>query len=66
MEQDRLWEGGMERITFTMGDENTDALLGDTNGILLFTVSMRKTWRNRIKLWLFFQFFPFKFKGWQL
>lgn len=48
----------MNKIVFTMGE-----LVDDTYPFEI-TVAIRKTWYNRIRFWLFFQFFPFKFKEW--
>jgi len=48
----------MDKITFTMGEA--------TGGMYPFeiTVTLKKTWYNRLRFWLFFKFFPFEFQGW--
>ena len=45
-----------DKIVFTMGDPPKEGVE--------VTVPIKKTWYNRLRFWLFFKFFPFKFKEW--
>lgn len=48
----------MDKTVFSMGE------LTDSEYPFLITVAVKKTWYNRLRFWLFFKFFPFKFKEW--
>ena len=59
----------MSKIVFTMGqrENKTDTnsnWLGISYVPILFTISVKKTWYNRFRYWMFFKFFPFDFKEW--
>lgn len=49
-----------DAIVFVLGDESESGAYP-----LLFTVPICKSWYNRLRFWLFFKFFPFKFKEWK-
>ncbi len=51
----------MKKIVFTMGDKATDS---EECAPLEFTIPIKRTMLNRVRFWLFFKFFPFKFKEW--
>ena len=42
---------------------NFEMAMGD--GDIIWALPVAKTWRNRIKWWLFFRFFPFKLIKWE-
>ena len=51
-------------INVKMPEPNFEMQSGDIPKCLRISLSVKKTIRNRIKWWLFFQFFPFKLLRW--
>ena len=38
--------------------------MGEGSASFQFHMEVKKSWQNRIKYWLFFQFFPFQLVKW--
>ena len=39
--------------------------LGEETNCVIWSFTVKKTWLNRFKYWIFFKFFPFRLVSWE-
>ena len=39
--------------------------LGEETNSIIWSFTVKKTWLNRFKFWIFFKFFPFRLVSWE-